>query len=75
MTIPVRSYGERWHGYQSPPRPPREIETEMMAAGRDGDDVRLGLAKARYEAWLTDQGWTSHQRSQGRPPRADEAAR
>lgn len=55
------------------PAPPPEIKAEMTAAGREGDDVRLGLAQARYETWLTEQGYDTPTR--GRPPRADEAAR
>lgn len=39
------------------PRPPADIEAEMAEAGRTGDDVRLGLARARYRAWLTDHGY------------------
>jgi hypothetical protein len=29
----------------------------MAAAGAAGDDLRLGIAHAQYEAWLTDQGY------------------
>lgn len=38
------------------PRPPRAIEAEMEEAGRTGDMIRLGIARARYKAWLEDQG-------------------
>lgn len=62
-------YGDR-HG--APPPPP-DIEAEMRAAGATHDEVRLGIAKQQYEAWLDEQGYTIPTR--GRPPRADEAAR
>jgi hypothetical protein len=47
-----------WNGRRGCPRPPADIETEMMAAGKTGDPIRLGIAHARFEAWLTDQGFT-----------------
>lgn len=73
MSAPVRTYGERWHGYTPAPRPPRDIELEMEAAGKARDDVALGIAHAKYLAWLTDHG---HRQPQlGRHARADEAAR
>jgi len=28
----------------------------MEAAGAAGDELRLGIARARYKAWLEDQG-------------------
>lgn len=56
MNAPIRTYGERWHGFHAAPRPPRDIEAEMEAAGAAHDDVALGLAKAKYQAWLEDNG-------------------
>lgn len=44
-------------GRHGAPRPPRDIEAEMEQAGADGDDVKLGVAKARYVAWMRDQGY------------------
>lgn len=70
----VRSYGDYPATYRGAPRPPADIEAAMMAAGKAGDDVALGLAHARYTAWIIDHGHETH-RPQGRPPRADEAAR
>jgi hypothetical protein len=49
------------------PRPPADIEAEMAAAGAAGDDVRLGLARARYTAWLADHGYTEPPRGTERP--------
>jgi hypothetical protein len=36
-------------------KPPPDLWAEMEAAGAAGDDVRLGLARARYSAWLADE--------------------
>lgn len=40
------------------PKPPPEIWDQMEAAS--GDEPRLQLLQAQYEAWLTEQGYTGH---------------
>lgn len=65
------TYGEKWHGYRSAPRPPRHIEIEMEAAGAAGDDVRLGIARAQYSAWLSQQGYIETPQGTWRPDEAD----
>lgn len=48
------------HEYQPPggaPKPPGDLWAEMEAAGRAGDMYALDIARAKYAAWLTDQGW------------------
>jgi hypothetical protein len=42
----------RWHGA---PKPPPELWEQMEAAGKAGDEARLGLLRAQYRAWLADQ--------------------
>ena len=37
------------------PPPPPEIEAELEAA--HDDEVRFGIARAKYAAWLADQGY------------------
>lgn len=54
------------------PAPPPAIKAEMFEAGRSGDTNRLNIARAAYTAWLADNGYEPHQ---GKPARADEAAR
>jgi hypothetical protein len=44
-------------GRRGAPKPPPHIWAEMGEAGRVGDPIRLGLARAAYEAWLIDQGF------------------
>jgi hypothetical protein len=48
-------------------KPPPEIWAEMEEAGRTGDHVRLGIARAAYRAWLTDQGYTAPRRGNTAP--------
>lgn len=54
------------------PAPPPSIAAEMFEAGRTNDQPRLNIAAASYRSWLTDQGYEI---PQGKPRRADEAAR
>jgi hypothetical protein len=60
-------------GRRGAPKPPPEIWAELVEAGRTRDHTRFGIARAAYAAWCTDQGWD--ETPQGRPARADEAAR
>lgn len=54
------------------PKPPPHIWAELVAAGATQDRARFAIARAAYHAWLVDNGYET---PQGRPARADEAAR
>lgn len=58
------------HAWRIPPPPPA-IRVEMEAAGRTGDDVRLGLAHSRYLSWLADLGIHDTRTGSPRPDRND----
>lgn len=49
------------------PPPPPEIEAELEAASAAGDDTRFNIAKARYKAWLRDNGWADGPHGTNRP--------
>lgn len=52
------------------PPPPPEIEAELEAAAAAGDDVRFGLARAKYAAWLADLGYAAGPHGTTRPDRS-----
>jgi hypothetical protein len=58
--------------YRGVPKPPPEIWDELEAANASGDQTRIDAAEARTRAWAVANGY---ERPQGRPARADEAAR
>lgn len=62
-----------WGDRHGAPKPPDDIWDELTAAGKSRDDARIGAARAKYHAWLEQQGYPIPH--QGKPPRADEAAR
>jgi hypothetical protein len=53
--------------HQGVPKPPADIWAELEAAGRDEDDVRLGIARSRYKASLEDQGIHTGAHGSSRP--------
>jgi hypothetical protein len=59
-------------GRRGAPKPPPHIWDELAEAGATNDQTRIDIAAAHYRQWLADEGYQPHQ---GRPPRADEAAR
>lgn len=52
---------------QSVPRPPADIWQEMVDASIARDETRFAIARARYVAWLDDNGYRSHIHGSERP--------